>query len=136
MNEPAGGESPFSAAKWYELFSRGARDWLRHDAKVRDAVRRHLPQLVAAGDLISGGARTVRVPVTLLEHHRFRLRRSAEQQSVGQGAAKPGDVFADPAHRPAPRRPTHRAGYRPFAGTPPSGRPATVSAPRSCPAAR
>ncbi len=102
MNEPAGGESPFSAAKWYELFSRGARDWLRHDAKVRDAVRRHLPQLVAAGDLISGGARTVRVPVTLLEHHRFRLRRSAEQQSVGQGAAKPGDVFADPAHRPAP----------------------------------
>ena len=102
MNEPAGGESPFSAAKWYELFSRGARDWLRHDAKVRDAVRRHLPELVGAGEVIGGAARTVRVPVTLLEHYRFRLRRSAEQQSVGQGAAKPGDVFADPAHRPAP----------------------------------
>ena len=26
------------AAKWYELFSRGARDWLRHDEKVREAV--------------------------------------------------------------------------------------------------
>jgi len=102
MNEPAGGESPFSAAKWYELFSRGARDWLRHDAKVRDAVRRHLPELVGAGEIIGGAARTVRVPVTLLEHYRFRLRRSAEQQSVGQGAAKPGDVFADPTHRPAP----------------------------------
>jgi len=24
---------------WYELFSRGARDWLRHDEKVREAVR-------------------------------------------------------------------------------------------------
>jgi hypothetical protein len=102
MNEPAGGESPFSAAKWYELFSRGARDWLRHDAKVRDAVRRHLPELVGAGEIIGGAARTVRVPVALLEHYRFRLRRSAEQQSVGQGAAKPGDVFADPAHHPAP----------------------------------
>ena len=102
MNEPAGGESPFSAAKWYELFSRGARDWLRHDAKVRDAVRRHLPELVGAGEIIGGAARTVRVPVTLLEHYRFRLHRSAEQQSVGQGAAKPGDVFADPTHRPTP----------------------------------
>ncbi len=27
------------AAKWYDLFSRGARDWLRHDEKVREAVR-------------------------------------------------------------------------------------------------
>ena len=24
---------------WYDLFSRGARDWLRHNEKVRDAVR-------------------------------------------------------------------------------------------------
>ena len=31
------------AAKWYELFSRGARDWLRHDEKVREAVRANLP---------------------------------------------------------------------------------------------
>ena len=24
---------------WYDLFSRGARDWLRHNEKIRDAVR-------------------------------------------------------------------------------------------------
>jgi hypothetical protein len=24
---------------WYDLFSRGARDWLRHNEKVQDAVR-------------------------------------------------------------------------------------------------
>jgi len=47
---------------WYELFSRGARDWLRHSDKVRDAVREHLPQIVAGADSIHHGARTVRVP--------------------------------------------------------------------------
>ena len=48
------------AAKWYELFSRGARDWLRHDEKVREAVRANLPEIIAGGDLINEGARTVR----------------------------------------------------------------------------
>jgi len=24
---------------WYELFSRGARDWLRHNQKVRSAAK-------------------------------------------------------------------------------------------------
>ena len=43
MDEDAASEArrttPASAAKWYDLFSRGARDWLRHDEKVREAVR-------------------------------------------------------------------------------------------------
>ena len=52
-------EPPTSAAKWYELFSRGARDWLRHDAKVRAAVRAHLPEMIAGGELIGDAARTV-----------------------------------------------------------------------------
>ena len=29
-------------AGWYKLFSRGARDWLRHSEKIRAAVREHL----------------------------------------------------------------------------------------------
>jgi hypothetical protein len=61
MGGDKGTDTPTDGAKWYELFSRGARDWLRHDEKVREAVRRHLPQAVAGGELISGGARTVRV---------------------------------------------------------------------------
>ena len=42
MDEADGkrGEDP-APAKWYELFSRGARDWLRHDEKVRESVREH-----------------------------------------------------------------------------------------------
>ena len=90
-------EARIVAAKWYELFSRGARDWLRHDEKVREAVRANLPEIIAGADLTNEGARTVRVPVRMLEHHHFRLRRADESQGAGQGKAKPGDVFTDPS---------------------------------------
>ena len=97
------GESTSSRATiagWYDLFSRGARDWLRHNEKVRDAVRAHLPEAIAGGDILSGGTKTVRVPVRMLEHYHFRLRNPDEQQGVGQGAAKPGDVLGQPGQRP------------------------------------
>jgi uncharacterized sporulation protein YeaH/YhbH (DUF444 family) len=81
---------------WYELFSRGARDWLRHSDKIREAVRDHLPQIVAGSDIINHGARTVQVPVRMLEHYRFRLRANGEASGVGQGSAKPGDVLGPP----------------------------------------
>lgn len=90
-------KSALGLAKWYDLFSRGARDWLRHDEKVRESVREHLPQIIAGGDVINENARTVRVPVRMLEHYHFRLRRTAESEGVGQGAAKPGDVLGDPS---------------------------------------
>jgi sporulation protein YhbH len=83
-------------AGWYDLFSRGARDWLRHNDKVRDAVKQHLPQIVAGADVLTGGASTVRVPVRMLEHYRFRLRPPGEQQGVGQGQARPGDRIGRP----------------------------------------
>ncbi len=82
---------------WYDLFSRGARDWLRHNEKVRDAVREHLPEIIAGADVVAGGARTVRVPVKMLEHYHFRLTKPGKQQGVGQGAAKPGDILAPPS---------------------------------------
>jgi sporulation protein YhbH len=82
---------------WYDLFSRGARDWLRHNEKVRDTVRTRLPELIAGPDVITRpDNRTVRVPVRFLEHHRFRLRRSDKQKGVGQGRkgqVSPGDVL-------------------------------------------
>jgi hypothetical protein len=94
--EDRGGKSASGLTKWYELFSRGARDWLRHDEKVRDSVRENLPQIVAGADVINDSTKTVRVPVRMLEHYHFRLRRPEEQQGAGQGAAKPGDVLQGP----------------------------------------
>jgi uncharacterized sporulation protein YeaH/YhbH (DUF444 family) len=81
---------------WYDLFSRGARDWLRHNEKVRDAVRAHLPEVIAGADVLSRGQSTVQVPVRMLEHYRFRLLRPKQVVAVGQGAARPGDQLASP----------------------------------------
>jgi len=78
---------------WYELFSRGARDWLRHNDKVRDAVRQQLPDIIAGADVLGSGSRTVKVPVKMLEHYHFKLNQPRQQQGVGQGQAKAGDVL-------------------------------------------
>jgi hypothetical protein len=80
---------------WYELFSRGARDWLRHNQKVREAVKGNLPEILSGEDLLSnpGANRSVLVPVKFLEHSRFRLSEPASQQGAGQGRGQPGDVL-------------------------------------------
>ncbi|RZI42923.1 DUF444 family protein [Herbaspirillum sp. HC18] len=78
------------------MFSRGSRDWLRHNQKVREAVQQNLPNLVSGPDVITGSQdRTVQVPVRLLEHARFRLADSSQQSytSAGQGKGKPGDIL-------------------------------------------
>jgi len=76
---------------WYDLFSRGARDWLRHNEIIGKAVREKLPELLAKADVLGGGEDTVKVPVRFMEHFRFRLRAADEETGAGQGAAKPGD---------------------------------------------
>ena len=79
---------------WYDLFSRGARDWLRHNDKARQAVHDHLPDLIAGPDLITGSQqRTVQIPVRLLEHARFRLADARSEGGAGQGEGQPGDVL-------------------------------------------
>jgi len=79
---------------WYDLFSRGAMDWLRHNEKVRDAVKDTLPDLLASSDLMTGpGSRSVAVPVKFLEHARLRLAEAQVNQGAGQGRGEPGDVL-------------------------------------------
>jgi uncharacterized sporulation protein YeaH/YhbH (DUF444 family) len=79
---------------WYELYSRGARDWLRHNQKVREAVKETLPDLLSGADLMTRpGNRTVAVPVKFLEHARLRLADAQVQQGAGQGRGEPGDIL-------------------------------------------
>jgi uncharacterized sporulation protein YeaH/YhbH (DUF444 family) len=95
---------------WYDLFSRGARDWLRHNDKVREAVQQHLPELIAGPDLITGPQdRSVQVPVRLLEHARFRLAEGRTETGAGQGKGKPGDILA-------PAQPEEESGTEPGEG--------------------
>lgn len=85
---------------WYELFSRGARDWLRHNEKVRQAVRDKLPEVLASADILGGEkGRTIKVPVRFLEHSRFRLRDPDEMTGAGQGDVGPGDRLARPGQQ-------------------------------------
>ena len=79
---------------WYDLFSRGARDWLRHNQKVREAVKDTLPELLAGADLMTKpGSRSVAVPVRFLEHARLRLADPQVQSGAGQGRGEPGDIL-------------------------------------------
>ncbi|HEY8519543.1 MAG TPA: DUF444 family protein [Gammaproteobacteria bacterium] len=89
-------ERPGADRNWYDLFSRGARDWLRHNDKVRAAVREKLPDLISQIDVFPSGSSTVQVPVRFLEHARFRLRDERQTTGVGQGDGKPGDELASP----------------------------------------
>jgi uncharacterized protein len=80
--------------RWYDLFSRGTRDWLRHNEKVREAVRDALPDLVGKSDILSRPEnRTVQVPFRMMEHYRFRLLKPPRDTAAGQGKVQPGDVL-------------------------------------------
>ena len=93
-------DHPGGEDRWYDLFSRGARDWLRHNDKVREAVRQKLPDLISDTEFMDPrGESTVRVPVKFLEHFRFRLREDGQSNGVGQGEGKPGDVLARPQEK-------------------------------------
>jgi uncharacterized sporulation protein YeaH/YhbH (DUF444 family) len=97
-------DRPGTGRQWYDLFSRGARDWLRHNDKVRAAVRDKLPELIAGSELLPRADSTVQVPVRFLEHARLRLRDPEQSEGVGQGDGKPGD------HLPAPPEPGNAKG--------------------------
>src|SRR5687767_486947 len=80
---------------WYELFSRGARDWLRHNQKVREAVKASLPELLSGSDILTKPSenRTVMVPVKMQQHARFKLRDPDTESGAGQGKGEQGDVL-------------------------------------------
>lgn len=86
----------YNSSEWYALFSRGARDWLRHNEKIRESVQQNLPDLVSGPNLITGPEnRTMHVPVRVLEHARFRLADTDSEtvRNPGQGQGQPGDVL-------------------------------------------
>lgn len=85
-----------AATGWHALFSRGARDWLRHNEKVKQSVKDQLPDLLAATEMASeAGNQSVQVPVQILEHARFRLSDAGPQppKTAGQGKGKAGELL-------------------------------------------
>jgi sporulation protein YhbH len=76
----------------WELRRRGFKDSLRHDQRVKDAIRKNLRELIAEEAIItSDGNKRVRLPIRYLEQYRFKY--GQPQQGVGQGQGQPGDVL-------------------------------------------
>ena len=74
----------------WELRRRGLKDSLRHDQRVKDAIRKNLRELIAEEAIItSDGQKTVKIPVRYLDQYRFKY--GQPQPGVGQGPGQPGD---------------------------------------------
>ena len=80
----------------WELHGRGMKDSLRHDERVKEAVRRNLRELIGEESIItSDGTKRVRIPLKYLEQYHFRYG-NPQHGGVGQGAGIPGDVLHAP----------------------------------------
>ena len=76
----------------WELRRRGLKDSLRHDQRVKEAIRKNLRELIAEEAIItSDGQKRVRIPLRYLEQYRFKY--GQPQEGVGQGPGKPGDLL-------------------------------------------
>lgn len=76
----------------WELRRRGLKDSLRHDQRVKDAIRKNLRELIAEEAIItSDGTRRVRIPLRYLDQYRFKY--GQPQPGVAQGPGQPGDVI-------------------------------------------
>ena len=80
----------------WELRRRGLKDSLRHDQRVKEAIRKNLRELIAEEAIItSDGQKRVRIPLRYLDQYRFKY--GQPQQGVGQGAGKQGDFLGQRA---------------------------------------
>ncbi len=76
----------------WELRRRGLKDSLRHDQRVKEAIRKNLRELIAEEAIItSDGTRRVRIPLRYLDQYRFKY--GQPPQGVGQGQGQPGEVI-------------------------------------------
>ena len=91
MTQSSADRSRKSALPW-ELRRRGLKDSLRHDQRVKEAIRKNLRELIAEEAIItSDGTRRVKIPLRYLEQYHFKY--GQPPQGVGQGEGQPGDVL-------------------------------------------
>lgn len=87
----------------WSLHRKGQQDQLRHEQKVREAIKRQLPDLLTEETIIlSDGRHVVKVPIRSLDEYRFRYNyQKMKHVGQGNGDTKVGDVLAtDPAAKP------------------------------------
>jgi uncharacterized protein len=82
----------------WDLRRRALKDSIRHDKRVKDAIRKNLKELIAEENIItSDGRKLVKIPLRYLDQYRFRFGQLGS--GVGQGAGNVGDVIARDGER-------------------------------------
>jgi sporulation protein YhbH len=99
-------EPPFiiSREDW-SLHRKGHQDQQRHQEKVKEAIRKNLPDLVSEENIImSNGRDVVKIPIRSLDEYRIRYNfNKSKHVGQGNGNSKVGDVIAkegDPGQGP------------------------------------
>jgi sporulation protein YhbH len=88
----------------WSLHRKGYQDQLRHQEKVREAIKKNLPDLVSEESIImSDGKQVVKIPIRSIEEFRIRYNfNKGKQVGQGNGDSQVGDVVArDPSGSPA-----------------------------------
>lgn len=76
----------------WDLRRRGLKDSIRHDRRVREAVKKNLKELIGREEIItSDGKKKIRIPLQYLDQYRFKYGHPTD--GVGQGEGAPGDVI-------------------------------------------
>jgi len=66
---------------------------MRHDKRVKEAIRKNLKELIAEENIItSDGRKLVKIPLRYLDQYRFRFGQMGN--GTGQGKGNIGDVIA------------------------------------------
>lgn len=91
--------STISQHDW-SLHRKGAIDQERHKRKIRDAIKKRLPEVISEESIIlSDGKKVFKVPIRSLEEYRFRYDPGRQQHAgEGDGDSQVGDVIAADPH--------------------------------------
>jgi uncharacterized protein len=77
----------------WDLRRRALKDSIRHDKRVKEAIRKNLKELIAEENIItSDGKKLVKIPLRYLDQYRFRF--GPLGRGAGQGQGQLGDVIA------------------------------------------
>ena len=82
----------------WDLRRRALKDSIRHDKRVKEAIRQNLKELIAEENIITAeGKKLVKIPLRYLDQYRFRFGQMG--RGTGQGKGNVGDVIARDGER-------------------------------------
>lgn len=90
---------------------RGRKDARRHREKQRDAIIDKLPEIIADESIITRREnKIIKIPIRNIDLPHFRPKSGDEQDGIGQGDGRPGDIIGHRPRQGAPGEPGQEPG--------------------------